>query len=90
MNEGFAIGQKEKSSEEMTHDIAHTLCVGHKGMQNSNNPRHYSSMPCSLAFGEEKLSSRKQKSNIVDLNFSGLVVMLAPNFCFCFIVNNKR
>lgn len=65
VNKGFAIAQKEKSSEEMTHDIAHTLCAGHKGMQNSKQPTTYSSMPCSLAFGEEKLSFRKEKITLL-------------------------
>lgn len=86
MNEGFTIVQKKKSNEEMIHYIAHASRVGHKVVQNSKQPARYSSRPRSLAFGEKKFSFRKQKNNIVDLNFSGLVVMLVPHFCLCFTV----
>lgn len=62
--------------------IVHALGAGHKGVQNSKQPTMHSSMPRPLAFGEKKFSFRKQKDDIVDLNFSGLVVMLGPHFFF--------
>lgn len=38
VNEDFAIVQIEKSNEDIIQCIAHTICVGHAGMQNSEKP----------------------------------------------------
>lgn len=64
--------------------MAHTICVRHKGMQNSEQPTTY--CQSHIRIRRRNLVSAKQKNNIVNLNFSGLAVTMVSNFKICFVV----